>query len=197
MELGENNMPPEMRELAEKVNRLESDDQAMRIALGDDVKKWLKRVLIGAVILSFAMTAHEVIKAVRSGDDPGLLFDGIAAVLFPLLVFCIVLLFPERVIDETGVTEYGFFGKIRMRHMSWDEMAFVGSVIIMAGKDYTTPVRMIVCGKAPPRKLYSNSRHFREPKGKHINLPDNPEVRARVLQFVGDRFEIWEENAPL
>ncbi len=92
-------------------------------------------------------------------------------------------------VDETGVKEYLYFGRIKLRELTWEEAAFVGSAVMTIGSLKNVTGRMIVCSTMRPKKRYHNSLSYQQPKGKHINLPDRPDVRALVQQYVGDRFE--------
>ncbi len=92
-------------------------------------------------------------------------------------------------VDETGVKEYLYFGRIKLRELAWEEAAFVGSAVMTIDSFKNVTGRMIVCSTMRPKKRYHNSLSYQQPKGKHINLPDRPDVRALVQQYVGDRFE--------
>ena len=92
-------------------------------------------------------------------------------------------------VDETGVKEYLYFGRIKLRELTWEEAAFVGSAVMKIDSFKNVTGRMIVCSITRPKKRYHNSLSYQQPKGKHINLPDRPDVRALVQQYVGDRFE--------
>lgn len=161
----------------------------MRLKLGDDAEKWLKRILIGGVVFFAASAFAGWNRYAKSGDSSDLCIGFILGLLMLVCTFLFVLIMTEREINEFGVREYGFFGKIKLKELSWNDMTFVGSVIIMTGRTKDTPVRMIVCSASRPRKRYKNSPHYQQPKGKHINFPDRPDVRAQICKYAGDRFE--------
>ena len=92
-------------------------------------------------------------------------------------------------VDETGVREYVYFGRIKLRELTWEEATFVGSAVMKIENLRNISYRMIVCSIVRPKKRYQNSQSYQQPKGKHIHLPDRPDVRELVQQYVGDRFE--------
>ena len=157
----------------------------MRIEPSPDQKQAVRISIAILAVLDLVFMILSGITYLRDGEtlELGFLLFGIAMLLY-LPMLCQVL-----TVDETGVKEYAYFGRIKLRELTWEEAAFVGSAVIKLESIKNVTARMIVCAITRPNKRYHNSLSYQQPKGKHINLPDRPDVRALVQQYVGDRFE--------
>ena len=157
----------------------------MRIEPSPDQKQAVRLAIAIFAAVGLGCVIFSGMNYLRHGEtfELGFLLFGIA-LLLSLPMFGQV-----WTVDETGVKEYLYFGRIKLRELTWEEAAFVGSAVMTIDSFKNVTGRMIVCSIAQPKKRYHNSLSYQQPKGKHINLPDRPDVRALVQQYVGDRFE--------
>ena len=157
----------------------------MRIEPSPDQKQLVRMEIAILAALGLGSLILSVIHYYRDGETYELgfmLFDIVLLLFLPM--FCQV-----WTVDETGVREYVYFGRIKLRELTWEEATFVGSAVMKIENLRNISYRMIVCSIVRPKKRYQNSQSYQQPKGKHIHLPDRPDVRALVQQYVGDRFE--------
>ena len=157
----------------------------MRIEPSPDQKQLARMAIAIFAAVDLGCVIFSGIDYLRDGAtfELSFLLFGIALLLY-LPMFCQV-----WTVDDTGVKEYLYFGRIKLRELTWEEAAFVGSAVMTIDSFKNVTGRMIVCAITRQKKRYHNSLSYQQPKGKHINLPDRPDVRELVQQYVGDRFE--------
>lgn len=150
----------------------------MRIKINSSVKHTAKIVFWGLITLSAMMTSVFVylFHAERIAID-ALIICMIVAAIPILSILYLWIITSEYVVDQSGITKYGCFGKVKIGYLPWEKVSFVGVATIKTAFSYHLPVNQIFCSHNPPKLLYHNSVYYVPPKGKKYCLIDSPETR--------------------
>ena len=150
----------------------------MRIIINFKVKHAAKTVFWGLIILSamMAVVFVSLFRAERITNDAFIICMIVAAI--PILsILYLWIITSEYVVDQSGITKYGCFGKVKTGYLPWEKVSFVGVAAIKTAFRYHLPVNQIFCSQNPPQLLYRNSVYYVPPKGKKYCLMDTPEAR--------------------
>ena len=97
--------------------------------------------------------------------------------------FVLIVATKDYLVDEVGIRELGFFGKIRLKQYHWSDFAFVGVLDLKARFRDELEGPAVVCATFVPKMRFSNSTQYVLGNKGVLKFEYDPELYETIMKL--------------
>ncbi len=97
--------------------------------------------------------------------------------------FVLVWATKDYLVDEVGIRELGFFGKVKLKQFHWSDFAFVGILDLKARFRDELEGHAIVCATFIPKMRFSNSTQYVLGNKGVLKFEYDPELYETIMKL--------------